>query len=30
MPGLLENAYLRVEINPAGDITRIFDKVYSA
>jgi alpha-mannosidase len=24
---VLENAYLRVELNPAGDVTRIFDKV---
>lgn len=26
-PALLENDYLRVELNKAGDITRIFDKV---
>jgi alpha-mannosidase len=26
-PGLLENKYLRVELNAAGDITRIYDKV---
>jgi alpha-mannosidase len=25
-PTLLENDYLRVELNPAGDITRIYDK----
>jgi alpha-mannosidase len=25
-PGLLENAYLRVELNEAGDITRVYDK----
>ncbi len=26
-PSCLENNFLRVELNPAGDITRIFDKV---
>jgi alpha-mannosidase len=26
-PTLLENPYLRVELNEAGDITRIYDKV---
>jgi alpha-mannosidase len=29
-PDLLENDYLRVELNAAGDITRIFDKVNGA
>jgi alpha-mannosidase len=27
-PNLLENRYLRVELNEAGDITRIYDKVH--
>jgi alpha-mannosidase len=26
-PGRLENAYLRVELNQAGDITRVYDKM---
>ena len=29
-PNLLENDYLRVELNDDGDITRIYDKVQRA
>jgi alpha-mannosidase len=28
-PGLLENKYIRIELNSAGDITRVYDKVHA-